>query len=385
MTRPPGPALVLLLNALWDGLQVAGLRWKHMAPAALDAGLAARVTVVDFPHFRRRAAVDPTFPLIERRPSWDDRIECLGLTLPAGPQPGVLDMLAWRRAGRALHRALAETQPGGDRVLVSVNPLYNPLLRHVPAAVRAFDAEDDWRAYDAVFALQARIEAGYRAARNVDVVSANSQVLAQTLADELGRRIEHVGNGVDLRAFDAAGVKPAPQLDLPDGPLAVYVGSLQGRVDFQLLAAVAERLRGTVTVVLAGPVDDAHRAVVEQGPWSWVGAVPGVEVPALLAQASVGIVPHLRTPLTESMEPLKVLEYLAAGLPVVSTPLPALEALAPGVTQAADAEAFAAATRAAAARGRDPGLRLLVADRDWSMVVRRLFDLYDAHRAAPGT
>jgi glycosyltransferase involved in cell wall biosynthesis len=174
-------------------------------------------------------------------------------------------------------------------------------------------------------------------------------------------------NGVDLAAYRRDSPAPAR---LPAEPFAVYVGSVQSRVDLELLATVAKE----VPVVVAGPADEASAEVLRSTPLTWLGPIDVALVPGLLQRAAVGLLPHRVDAFTASMDPMKLLEYLAAGLPVVSTPLPGT-GLSTQVRVAGDADAFCSAVREAIGQRRG-GVDPAVVDRDWSVVAGDLLDLY---------
>ncbi|MGZ6827399.1 MAG: glycosyltransferase, partial [Mycobacteriales bacterium] len=229
----------------------------------------------------------------------------------------------------------------------------------------AFDAVDDWRELPSMAAARARVEQGYRSAARADVVTSVSPVLTARLAADYGLRATTVPNGVD----PAPGAGPVPA-GLPAAPFAVYVGTLQQRVDLDLVAAAAEQ----VPVVVAGRATPECAARLERLPVHWLGPVPVGAVPGLLRAASAGLVPHHRDRLTESMAPMKALEYAAAGLPVVSTSVPGLDGV-PRVTVADDAAGFARAALDAVGEGRRQPPAGWVDDRSWDRVADRLLSL----------
>jgi teichuronic acid biosynthesis glycosyltransferase TuaH len=214
--------------------------------------------------------------------------------------------------------------------------------------------------------LRARVDEGYGAARALDATTVVSDGLAATFRD-LGLDATVVGNGVDVAAF--AG-DPAPPAGLPGAPFAVYVGAIEGRVELDLLDAVAA---AGLPVVVAGPADGATASRLQASNLHWLGPVPTDTVPGLLKAAAVGLVPHRVDDLTASMDPMKVLEYVAAGLPVVSTAVPLPPDVADRVTVVAP-DGFAAAAVAAAERGKPDEPALI--GRDWTDVAERLADRY---------
>jgi teichuronic acid biosynthesis glycosyltransferase TuaH len=216
-----------------------------------------------------------------------------------------------------------------------------------------FYAIDDWTSYPpnrawwpAYHAAIARIR---EQGRRVAAVSA-----------EIVERIAPTGpslvvpNGIDPDEWLAPSPAPRWFLERP-GPRLLYVGSLDGRLDVEMIAAAARAVPGG-SVTLVGPVLDApHLAPLRELPN--VDLHPPVgrgEVVALIAAADACLIPHARTPLTEGMSPLKLYEYLAGGRPVAASALAPIARLHhPRVALADDdsAEAFAQAVRIALAVG----------------------------------
>jgi glycosyltransferase involved in cell wall biosynthesis len=271
----------------------------------------------------------------------------------------------WWWIARSVERVL----PPGPRVVVATTPLWVPLATRLRADARALDGMGDWRALPAVQHQRRRVDAGYREAAALDVVTVVSQGLADALA-ELHPIV--IGNGVDLAAF--AG-EPQPVEGLPEGPFAVYVGAVESRVDLDLLEAVAG---AGLAVVVAGPATGATAERLRDGPLHWLGPVPTDRVPDLLRRAAVGLVPHHVGPLTASMDPMKVLEYLAAGLPVVSTPVALPPDIAPLVTVVDDG-AFVAAALDGAHRPRGKPDEPALSGRQWTRIADSLLAVYRSH------
>lgn len=163
----------------------------------------------------------------------------------------------------------------------------------------------------------------------VDEVVASSE----HLRNECGRGCL-IGNGVDLATFKGKQETPIPEViaesqlsDCED--LVIYVGSIDGRLDFgilrRVLEAVTARDRRT-GLVLSGRIFDSARAereALEQAfPDSilFTGRIEYEKLPLFMSSAVVGITPFVMTPLTEAINPNKLYMYAAMDLNVVSTP-----------------------------------------------------------------
>lgn len=221
--------------------------------------------------------------------------------------------------------------------------------------------------------------------RRADLYIACSEPLLYAKAPE-ARRSLLLRHGVDhahfAAALDPAAAVPEALAGLPR-PVAGFFGLLAEWIDYDALAAVADRLGGG-TLVLAGAVRgapaDAFARLTSRPNVRHLGRLPYADLPALCRALDVALLPFTVDELTTHANPLKLREYLAAGLPVVATPIPEAAALAaelpPGaVTLAATPDEFAAAA-AARARAPDAGPRadrsLAVAGDSWDARVAEL-------------
>lgn len=346
--------ITVLLGSRWAQLEDHGTRWRAVLSRWAQDPRVGGLTVVDFPRFSLRG------PRLVEQPSWLAGVRSLRLTVPGRPTSAG-SALGWRVAARAL---------GRQGTVIAATPLWAPLLRVLSADRRCFDAVDDWRSLASVEHLRGRVDAGYRCLPGLDLVTSVSEPLAATLLRDFGAAARVVPNGVDLKAY--AGPLP-PVAGLPRGPFAVYVGSVERRVDLPLLLAVAEQ----VPVVVAGPADDASRPLLEASPLTWLGPLPVSQVPALLRHAAVGLLPHRINALTESMDPMKLLEYLAAGLPVVATDVTGVR-LSDRVEVAGTHAGFIEAARRLVAQSATPTPTApdpAVLERDWDTVAHSLLGL----------
>jgi glycosyltransferase involved in cell wall biosynthesis len=154
-----------------------------------------------------------------------------------------------------------------------------------------------------------------------DVVFADSRVLA----DAKRRYNEHVhdfGCGVDVEHFAAA---MAEDTEVPEalrgqaGPILGYIGVVDERLDYTLIAHLAEQIP-EATIVLVGPVvkvdphDLPRRANIR-----YLGQQPYDLRPAFLKGVDVCVMPFALSKATAPVNRNKTLEFLASGKPVVST------------------------------------------------------------------
>jgi glycosyltransferase involved in cell wall biosynthesis len=251
-------------------------------------------------------------------------------------------------AYRTLERRL-RAQAARGSVLISCHPVLAALADRTGWADVVYYGWDDWRTEeDGIFARAGgAIGRSYAqmAERDVNVIT-----ISQTLADRIGaRRSTVVPNGVDRHAFDA--IPPVPEwFAAIRGPVALWVGALERRVDTEALAACARELGQEWTIVMVGPViDPAPLEVLERLDNVVVqGWHPRPQVLAMIDAARVCLLPHVRNAVTEAMSPLKLYEYVAAGTPTVSSDLPPIRGISDRVLLVPPGGPYAPAVLAAA-------------------------------------
>lgn len=244
---------------------------------------------------------------------------------PLKPLPrrfGAVADAALRGQVRLAARAL-----GFDAPVLWLNDVtYAPLIRATgwPAV---YDVTDDW--------LRAPVSERERTRlRRLDELAlrdaAEVVVCSPDLARSRGaqRPVTVIRNAVDVEHFREPRERPR---DLPQAPVAVYVGSLhESRLDVPLVVELA-RAAPDVSVVLIGPdsLTSASRANLTAEPnVHLLGPRPYDDVPAYLQHADVIVVPHVVDEFTESLDPIKAYECLAVARPVVATPVAGFRELA---------------------------------------------------------
>jgi glycosyltransferase involved in cell wall biosynthesis/GT2 family glycosyltransferase len=255
--------------------------------------------------------------------------------------PRVLGGLADRSLRRQVRRAA--TEAGFDEPTLWVNDsAYVGLAEDVTWPV-LYDITDDWTREQV-----SRREKTRRLDRERRLLARAGAVVvcSPELADDRGRTrpVALIPNAVDTDHFQRP--RPRPD-DLPAGPTAVYVGSIQReRFDTDLVADLARSLPH-LQIVLIGPASltgNEQQVLDALTNVHLFGPRPYQDVPAYLQHADVVIVPHVVTPFTESLDPIKAYECLATGRPTVSTPVAGFRDL-PAPIVVADALHFVDAVR----------------------------------------
>ena len=130
------------------------------------------------------------------------------------------------------------------------------------------------------------------------------------------------------------------------GPRLGFYGVIDERMDFELLAGVADA-RPDWSLIMVGPVVKVDEADLPRSPnIYYLGNKDYRQLPAYLGGWNVALMPFAVNEATRFISPTKTPEYLAAGCPVVSTPITDVVrhyGELKGVGIAADADAFVAA------------------------------------------
>jgi teichuronic acid biosynthesis glycosyltransferase TuaH len=299
---------------------------------------------------------DPMFDVASRRrpaaPSlrtigYEGRLKALKPLKPLPRRAGQFVDAALRAQVRVSAHALCFARP-----TLWVNDVtYAPLIR-VTGWPSVYDVTDDWLVAPLSKRELARLAALDAAAlEHAGAVVVCSSGLAKTRGER--RPVNLITNAVDVAHFRRPTSRPN---DLPEGQVAVYVGSLhESRLDIDLVLELARSLP-TLHVVLVGPDSlgqESRRRLESEPNVRLAGARSYSDVPAYLQHADVIVVPHLVNAFTESLDPIKAYECLATGTQTVATPVAGFRELAKRVRLAPPATFVAEVGRALVA-GRVP-------------------------------
>jgi glycosyltransferase involved in cell wall biosynthesis len=188
-----------------------------------------------------------------------------------------------------------------------------------------------------------------------------------------------IGCGVDAAHFakakDPRTPVPPDVADLP-GPVFGYIGVVDERLDYELIATVADGNRDG-SVVMVGPWTKVDRATFPERPnLHWLGARDYSELPAYAKRFDVCLMPFALNDATEFINPTKALEYMATGRPIVATPIEdVVRQFEDVVKVVATPDAFVAACHRAAECPNRVGVRRglkLAARNSWESIVEKL-------------
>jgi teichuronic acid biosynthesis glycosyltransferase TuaH len=301
--------------------------------------------------------------------------------------------IGMRPIARAIRRWKAE-QNEGPLALVMTYPYYLHLADLVWPDTLVYFTIDDYRLYWPKVADEvARLER--RAVLEADLTVCTSLYRAEELrrvVPEAADRIRHLPHGAP-----SSSIPDSPQYlpsDPPDDiaqfprPLIGYIGTLEDRVDWLLMARLAAA-NPTASMVLVGRVGpdgdaswqvDRHRCLSMPNVHA-IGWRPQTTIDAYNRSFDLGLIPYrVDHPFNIASCPTKIMDYMAAGRPVVATDLPECR-LYPDLFDVVSPDNFLEAVTARLAQGPDDGragLRLDCArENSCRRVAERLLDWID--------
>lgn len=273
-------------------------------------------------------------------------------------------------------RALVDRLRAEHRVAAQIAWLYPPtaleLAARLDARCTVYDCVDDLPR-DAALARLEREVVG----RSDLVLTAGRSLWASTRHQH--PRVHALPSGIDTAHFARARgtiEEPRDQAEIR-GPRLGLVGTVDARIDLELVAHVADE-RPEFQVVIVGPIVGLDpRALPRRPNIHWLGPKSYEQLPAYLSGWDVVLMPLTLGGETRFVSPATTLEALAAGKPVVSTAAPDLEA-PDGLVRLADRGSFVIAIESALREDRTARLARadeLLASTSWETTfekVRRL-------------
>lgn len=276
-------------------------------------------------------------------------------------------VLAWngQRAAKAIRTALQTLGWNAPLVINAFNPaLGNALAGKLGEQMLVYYCYDEISAAPWIARHGARHEQMFL--QRADLTLVSSQGLYQQKG-KVAREVALVKNGVNLELFQAQGQRPE---DVPSGAAIGYIGSVDDRLDYDLLTVLAQRFPQANLVFVGRIMAAAAAQKLATLPNVYLlGSRPVEQLGDYLASFTVGLIPFVKNELTAGIYPLKINEYLALGLPVVSTDFADLSDFAEQIQEAGDIDAFLAATdRALAdqAPSTAEGRKRFAASNSWS-------------------
>ncbi len=301
--------------------------------------------------------------------------------LPAsGPLAGLSD---------ALYRAYVRHTLSRLRMARPILWLYLPemaaIIGQYNERLVVYHVVDEYTAYAGVTPSYAPImranEERLLARASVVITTAPSLLESKS---RFNRNVHLVANAVDYEGFQrtlANGALP-PEIAALAQPVIGYVGAINDKLDYALLAAVAAA-RPDWSLAMVGPVsvqtgDDVagYAALRKLANVHFFGQAAVAGVPRYIAACNVCLLPYKLNERTRSISSLKMYEYLACGKPVVATDVPAAHEVGPVVRIAGAGDFVSAIDEAlhdnpAAVAGR----RSVAAANTWEQRVEAISDI----------
>ncbi len=229
-----------------------------------------------------------------------------------------------RERRRALRRTLANQLQGqfDDAILWFNDPMaVTAFAGHLDEALIVYDCMDELSQFKG--APPALLERERDLLQVADVVFCGGRKMRDRRL-RFNSNSHFYGTGVDTRHFGTA-LKEETSVPVEiaelGGPVLGYFGVVDERIDYDLLAALADA-DPKWHVVMIGPFCKVDPTQFPQRPnLHWLGGRPYAELPAFTKGFSVALMPFALNEATEYINPTKALEYMAAGRPVVSTAL----------------------------------------------------------------
>ena len=169
--------------------------------------------------------------------------------------------------------------------------------------------------------------------RAADLLCTTSLPMKELLSEQ-GWRSELVPFGfpADLAgSFDHA-VQPPEYAELPH-PLLGYTGSIDDRLDFELIVTLADKFSHGSVVFVGAPSPrlskQAQAALAARPNIHLLGPRHRAQLPAYISFLDVALLPYKDSLFTRFQSPMKLWEYLYAGPPIVGTGSPELRQYSP--------------------------------------------------------
>lgn len=213
-------------------------------------------------------------------------------------------------------------------IVLTTLPYVTGLIRDLPRRALIYYCTDDfshWPDADRA-ALQS---AEQETLRNADLVLAVSEVLVSRFNKSVS--CQYFPHGADIKHFASVSqaVAPSEIANLPQ-PRIGFFGLIYEKIDFDLLASVAQRF-SSGSLVLLGPqvyCPDWFRQLTNV---HFFGPKAYQELPQWIAGLDVLLLPYMNDEMIRQSDPLKLRECLATGKPTVSIDIPEVRRYLPWV------------------------------------------------------
>lgn len=153
-------------------------------------------------------------------------------------------------------------------------------------------------------------------AKQVDIIACTSSNLALEKS-KFNPNVITIKNGVDYENYHKH--FKAKRFSAIKKVVIGYIGSIDDRLDYELLEYCIKRLK-TVEFRFVGRIKDAKYKILDNYPnVTFIGNLTPDALAVEVNNFHVGLIPFVKNKFTANVYPLKINEYLSAGLMVVST------------------------------------------------------------------
>jgi len=213
-------------------------------------------------------------------------------------------------------------------VFWSYNPMFVEFIGKLNEKMFIFDTVDNWSEH----AGYAKLIKKKKLLQNYQTIAKKADLIF-TVSNELKKfyqkfnrtnNVHWIPNGVDFDFFnDEQAIQKENLISNISEPIIGYFGTIQERVDLELIAKIAKKHLNK-KIVLAGPIWPSIKKQfnLELGDLNNVittGRIKYQDAPSYINRFDIAIIPHKVDEFIKSTNPMKMYEYLACGKPVVST------------------------------------------------------------------
>jgi teichuronic acid biosynthesis glycosyltransferase TuaH len=241
--------------------------------------------------------------------------------LPNGKLYRFLSKKNDRKLSRLIQKLIKGYNINSYLFINSFDPFYlSQLPDSLTPALSVYRATDDISQENYITKHGPRLEK--QLIRNYDLTFTTGMELFHQ-KKQISQEVYYLPNAADIQLFLSSLddlPKPADWL-FPFDQVIGYMGALENRLDYELLAKIA-RHHPDKALVLIGPlITDEHKShgLHHCENVFFTGEKKIGELPQYLRWMDVALIPFKKTKLTKSIYPLKINEYLASGKAVVTT------------------------------------------------------------------
>ncbi len=233
----------------------------------------------------------------------------------------------WSR-NKLVEKIKASIEKAGIKNFItwSYLPTFTEYFGTLGAKLSIFEAVDDWSQHNSYQAISEKLIKNYKTIEaKADIIFTVSPILNDLFSNH--QNVHWIPNGVDYHHFQDKNEIPK-ELENIKKPIIGYIGTIQSRVDLDLIKYLADKNPDKL-IVLVGPIwSDADISKLDGLKNVYlIGRVPYSLSPTYINQFDVGIVPHTSKGFVKTMNPMKIYEYLACGKPIVSNAMFGFDAL----------------------------------------------------------